>query len=105
MNNVLLNEAQLESLITRYESKIIEISGKLEEIKNKTKIVDGDTEIWRSRAQQEFKLKKDNYVGQFDAVINEHKKELDLLKEALTKLKQAEHTISTNIDTQISDVM
>ena len=105
MNNVLLNEAQLESLITRYESKIIEISNKLEEIKTKTKMVDGDTEIWRSKAQQEFKLKKDNYVNQFDVVINEHKRELALLKEALAKLKQAEQVISTNVNSQISDIM
>lgn len=105
MNNVLLNEAQLESLITRYESKITEISSKLEEIKNKTKMVDGDADVWKSKAQQEFKLKKDNYVSQFDIVVNEHKRELDLLKEALTKLKQAEQTITTNVDTQISDVI
>lgn len=105
MNNVLLNETQLESLITRYESKITEVATKLEEIKNKTKIVDGDTEVWRSKAQQEFKLKKDNYVNQFDKVINEHKRELDLLIEALSKLKQAEATITSNVDAQISDII
>ena len=71
MNNVLLNEAQLESLITRYESKIVEISGKLEEIKNKTKIVDGDTEIWRSKAQTEFKLKKGTFLS--EDILNKEK--------------------------------
>ena len=78
INNVHLNEVELETLITRYENKIIEISNKLDEIKVKNTAVDGDATIWKSRAQEQFKSKKDNYVNQFDVVINEHKKELEL---------------------------
>ena len=46
-----------------YENKIIEISNKLDEIKVKNTAVDGDATIWKSRAQEQFKSKKDNYVN------------------------------------------
>lgn len=104
-DDISLKEAELENIITNFENKIHEISGKFDEIKAKTSILDGDPAIWRSKSQEQFKLKKDNYIEQFDVVIRELTKELELLKEARFKLTQTEQNIAKNVDYLINDIV
>ncbi|MDD3187343.1 MAG: hypothetical protein PHD02_02580 [Bacilli bacterium] len=103
--DILLKDAELESLIASFENKINEINNKFDEIKSKTSIVDGESETWKSKSQQAFKAKKDLYIKQFAPIIEELTKELNLLKLARTKLNATESSINSNIDNLISEVV
>lgn len=103
--NILLKENQLGELISSLEKRISDIKNRFDEIKSKTTIVDGDSEIWRSKAQQSFKNKKDGYVKYFEVILDELNAELELLKLAKLKFRETEDAISRNVDYLINEIV
>ena len=76
MNDIKLDELSLDELIIVFENKINEIEEKFNEIKNKTMIVDGNSDTWKSKAQEIFKEKKDIYTSMFDVVMEEFRNQI-----------------------------
>ena len=103
MNDILFNESGLDSLITRLENTKNSMQESLNDCKEKLKQIDGDT-IWKSKAQEALKEKKDKYVETFPTIIEEREKEIELLKQAKQEFMSTENVVDKNINTNISDI-
>ena len=100
MNDILFNESGLDSLITRLEDIKNSMQESLNDCKEKLKQIDGDT-IWKSKAQEALKEKKDKYVETFPTIIEELEKEIELLQQ---EFMSTENVVDKNINTNISDI-
>lgn len=104
MNDILFQESELEQSIISLENKKNEMLERFNNCTNKLKIIDGESEVWKSKAQEALKQKKEKYISSFSIIIDELEKEIQLLKLAKKEFIESENIIDKNIVTDINDI-
>lgn len=104
MNDILINEEELNKIITKVDAEIKNMENIYQELDNKLKEIDGSTETWSGNTQ---KVAYDNYLSiskQFPESINQMKSLRDFMKTALDNYVESDKSINKDINNNQEDL-
>ncbi len=104
MNDILINEEELNKIITKVDAEIKNMENIYQELDNKLKEIDGSTETWTGNTQ---KIAYDKYLSiskQFPNSIEQMKSLKDFMKNALDNYVESDKSINKDINNNQDDL-
>ena len=96
--NIEFKKEKLESIITKLDSQIQNLTNEYDELKNTLKQIDGSNDIWKGKTQKIFYDYYEKIAKEFPGTIKDFTDYRDFLKMVVINYSDSENSINSDID-------